>query len=41
LDAPWFHSRLEIIEAITDWDGSSGVYRVKQARLIPKLHKKG
>jgi len=41
LDAPWFRSRLEIIEAITEWDDSSGVYRVKRARLVPKLHKKG
>lgn len=41
LDAPWFRSKLEIIEATKEWDGSSGVYRVKQARLVPKLHKKG
>jgi predicted ATP pyrophosphatase (TIGR00289 family) len=41
LDAPWFRSRLKIIEATKEWDGSSGVYRVKRARLVPKLHKKG
>jgi predicted ATP pyrophosphatase (TIGR00289 family) len=40
LDAPWFRSRLKIIEATKEWDGSSGVYRVKRARLVPKLHKK-
>lgn len=37
LDAPWFSSRLEIIEASAEWDGSSGVYRVKRAELVPKL----
>ena len=41
LDAPWFRSRLKIIEATKEWDGSSGVYRVKRARLVPKLYKKG
>jgi ABC transporter with metal-binding/Fe-S-binding domain ATP-binding protein len=37
LDAPWFSSRLEIIEASAEWDGSSGVYRVKRAELVSKL----
>jgi predicted ATP pyrophosphatase (TIGR00289 family) len=36
LDAPWFRSRLEIIKASAEWDGTSGVYRVKRARLVPK-----
>jgi len=37
LDAPWFSSRLEIIEASAEWDGLSGVYLVKRAELVPKL----
>jgi len=41
LDAPWYSSRLEILDADTDWDGSSGTYNVKQAILRPKIHKKG
>jgi diphthine-ammonia ligase len=36
LDAPTFHRRLEIIQADPDWHGTSGVWRVKEARLVPK-----
>ncbi len=37
LDAPWFHKRLEITKASTVWDGVSGMYRVEEARLLPKV----
>jgi len=40
LDAPWFRSRLEVVEASAEWDGSSGVYRVEKARLAPKPHQR-
>lgn len=36
LDAPWFRSRLEIIQARTLWDGVSGSYFIDEARLLPK-----
>jgi len=41
LDAPWFRRRLEITRAETAWDGVSGSYLVKEARLRPKtqIHK--
>jgi diphthine-ammonia ligase len=40
LDAPWFRSRLEVVEASAEWDGSSGVYRVRKAKLVPKRHRR-
>jgi diphthine-ammonia ligase len=36
LDAPMFQKRLEIVESEVEWRGSSGVFRVKQARLVTK-----
>jgi diphthine-ammonia ligase len=36
LDAPLFRTRLEIVDSEVDWRGSSGVFRVKQARLVAK-----
>ncbi|MDR1993941.1 MAG: diphthine--ammonia ligase [Nitrososphaerota archaeon] len=36
LDAPLFKQRIEIIDTKTEWQGSSGVYIIKTARLIPK-----
>jgi len=38
LDAPWFSSRLKIVEARREWDGVRGALRVEEARLIPKEH---
>jgi ABC transporter with metal-binding/Fe-S-binding domain ATP-binding protein len=39
LDAPWFKERIEIIEEEKHWDGISGKYYVKKARLVQKIHK--
>ncbi|UCD45711.1 MAG: diphthine--ammonia ligase [Candidatus Bathyarchaeota archaeon] len=36
LDAPWFRSSLQILEARREWDGVRGALRVEEARLIPK-----
>ena len=36
LDAPWFTSRLEIVDARSEWDGVRGSLHVKEARLIQK-----
>ena len=36
LDAPLFKQKIEITDATMSWQGSSGVYVVKQARLVPK-----
>jgi len=36
LDAPWFRSRLEIIDARTAWDGIRGSYIVEKMRLRSK-----
>jgi diphthine-ammonia ligase len=33
--APFFSRRLEIVRAEATWDGSSGVYEVREARLAP------
>lgn len=36
LDAPLFKQKIDITDAAMNWQGSSGVYVVKQARLVPK-----
>lgn len=36
LDAPWFNKRIEIIDAETSWDGVSGRYNIREARLVVK-----
>ncbi|MCL2477010.1 diphthine--ammonia ligase [Candidatus Bathycorpusculum sp.] len=36
LDAPLFKQKIEITEATTEWQGSSGTYHIKTARLTPK-----
>jgi ABC transporter with metal-binding/Fe-S-binding domain ATP-binding protein len=36
LDAPMFKKRIEIAKSIIDWQGNCGVFRIKQARLVPK-----
>jgi diphthamide synthase (EF-2-diphthine--ammonia ligase) len=38
LDAPWFRSRLEVLEARRLWDGVRGSYVVESARLLPRAH---
>jgi len=36
LDAPLFKQRIEVTESTVKWYGDSGVYIIKQARLVPK-----
>jgi diphthine-ammonia ligase len=36
LDAPMFNRRVEVTDSAVDWRGDSGVYVIKQARLVPK-----
>jgi diphthine-ammonia ligase len=36
LDAPLFKQKIDITDSALNWQGSSGVYVVKQARLVPK-----
>lgn len=36
LDGPMFHQRVEILRAEREWTGASGVWRVLDARLVPK-----
>jgi len=36
LDAPRFKRKIEVTDSSVEWAGNSGVFRIKQARLIPK-----
>ncbi len=36
LDAPFFRRQIKIIDAEKSWDGQSGVYTVKDAKLVDK-----
>ena len=36
LDAPMFRQKIEVADSAVEWHGSSGVYVIKQARLVPK-----
>jgi diphthine-ammonia ligase len=36
LDAPWFNKRIEVLKTETTWDGTSGIYFIKEARLVEK-----
>jgi len=36
LDAPMFKQRIEVTDSAVEWKGDSGVYVIKQARLVPK-----
>lgn len=36
LDAPMFKRKIEVTEGEIEWHGDSGVFLVKQARLVPK-----
>lgn len=36
LDAPLFRRRVEIVRAESQWTGTAGVWRVLEARLVPK-----
>ncbi|MCS3900993.1 TIGR00289 family protein [Methanococcus voltae] len=35
-DAPFFKEKLEVIESEIEWDGISGTYHIKKAKLVPK-----
>ena len=36
LDAPPFEQSIDVVRATPDWRGTSGVWRVDEARLVPK-----
>ena len=36
LDCPLFRQRLDIVRAAPQWDGTAGIWRVLEARLVPK-----
>ncbi len=36
LDAPMFRQKIQITNATAKWQGTSGIYTIKQARLAPK-----
>ncbi len=36
LDCPLYKERIEIIEAVKNWDGSRGIFEIKDARLTRK-----
>ena len=36
LDAPMFKQKIEIVDYAVKARGNSGVFRIKQARLVPK-----
>jgi diphthine-ammonia ligase len=36
LDAPMFKQKIEIASSAVEWRGDSGVYVIKEARLVPK-----
>lgn len=36
LDGPMFARAVEIVRATPEWNGTSGVWRVEEARLVPK-----
>ena len=36
VDAPWFAKRIEITESEMTWDGVSGRYNIKKAKLVDK-----
>lgn len=36
LDAPWFMKKIRIEKAESSWDGSSGRYKILEARLVSK-----
>jgi diphthine-ammonia ligase len=40
LDAPLFRKRVEVLDSAAEWRGSSGVYIIKKARLVPKQPQK-
>ena len=35
-DAPFFRKRIEIITAVKDYQGDHGIFRIEEARLVPK-----
>lgn len=36
LDGPLFHERIEVVRSEPQWTGTAGVWRVLEARLVPK-----
>jgi len=36
LDGPMFRQRVEVVSAKPEWDGTSGIWRITEARLVPK-----
>lgn len=36
LDGPLFHQRIEVVRSEPQWTGTAGVWRVLEARLVPK-----
>jgi diphthine-ammonia ligase len=36
LDAPLFNQKIEVVDSTVEWKGSSGVYIIERARLVPK-----
>jgi diphthine-ammonia ligase len=36
LDGPRFKRKIEVTDSSVEWAGNSGVFRIKQARLVPK-----
>lgn len=36
LDAPMFKEKIEVLSSSLDWKGSSGVFVIKKAQLVPK-----
>jgi len=36
LDAPMFQRKIRVVDGTVDWQGSSGIYVIKQGELVPK-----
>ncbi len=41
LDAPLFEQAIDVVRATLDWRGAAGVWRVDEARLVPKPKRHG
>lgn len=41
LDGPTFRQRVEVLSATREWDGTSGTWRILEARLVPKVRESG
>lgn len=38
LDGPTFRQHVEVVRAAPEWSGTSGIWRVHEARLVPKVN---